>query len=333
MTNIAFLSTAHTHTKSFLSDVAKRDDCQVSVIWDDMESRGQNFADEYDAEFLNDLDAVISSDDIDGFIICAENTRHLPLLRAAIPAGKSIFCEKPFTSSAEHAAEAMALIREHNTIVHMGYMQPFTDVMQGVARLLSEGTLGNLTHARCRVAHHAAYGHWFDSPELAWFHDPELAGGGAFMDMGTHAVHLVRSLFGPVVRAFARIVNVSGIYSSVDDSGIALLQFESGLLCTVEAAWVQTGGFSGLEITGSEATLYSDPALGMAYNSPGKEPKVVELGEERPSRVERLLASIRGTISREELDADLVCAADAVAIMDACYESSRSERWVEVQKV
>jgi predicted dehydrogenase len=32
--------------------------------------------------------------------ICAENTRHVPLLKAAIPAGKPIFCEKPFTATA-----------------------------------------------------------------------------------------------------------------------------------------------------------------------------------------------------------------------------------------
>jgi hypothetical protein len=46
----------------------------------------------------------------------------------------------------------------------------------------------------CLSHDHAAYGRWFDSPDLAWFTDPTLAGGGAFMDMGTHAVHCLRSL-------------------------------------------------------------------------------------------------------------------------------------------
>ena len=196
MPNIAFLSTAHSHSKSFLAAVAAKEDCQLVAIWDDIASRGQGFAAQYGADYADELAAVIGRDDVDGFIICAENTRHLPLLQQAIPAGKPIFCEKPFTTTAAEAREALALIKKHDTIVHMGYFQPFSAQMDGVLTHIRSGALGTLTHARYRNAHHAAYGHWFDTPELAWFAAPELAGGGAFMDMGTHAVHLLRSALG-----------------------------------------------------------------------------------------------------------------------------------------
>ena len=56
-------------------------------------------------------------------------------------------------------------------------------------------------------------------------------------------------------QVLATIENVSGIYPRVDDTGTALLRFTNGVLATVEASWVQTGGLSGLEITGSEGTL------------------------------------------------------------------------------
>jgi len=205
--------------------------------------------------------------------------------------------------------------------------------MQGVIRFLGEAGLGTITHARCRNAHHAAYGRWFDSPELAWFHDPELAGGGAFMDMGTHAVHLVRTLLGPCERVFATIGNASGIYAEVDDHGLALLKFASGVLCTVEAAWIQTGGSGGLEITGSEGTLHEAPGKGFVCSAPGKESQPVPAGEGRPSRVGRLIAAIEGTLDKQELDADLACAVDAVAIMEACYESSEKGTWIDVEQV
>ena len=131
---------------------------------------------------------------MEGFVICAENTRHLPILKAAIPVGKPIFCEKPLATTAEEARRAQALAIEHGTILHMGYFLPFTAEMQGVLACVQSGRLGSVTHVRYRNAHHAAYGHWFDKQDLRWFADPELAGGGAFMDMGTHAVHLVRTL-------------------------------------------------------------------------------------------------------------------------------------------
>ena len=85
---------------------------------------------EHGGEFCDELEVAIGREDVDGFIICAENTRHLPLLEAAIPTGKPVFCEKPFTTSAADARRALQLVREHGTIVHMGYFQPFTDVMQ-----------------------------------------------------------------------------------------------------------------------------------------------------------------------------------------------------------
>ena len=327
MPNLAFLSTAHTHTKGFLKAVSKREDSDVVAIWDDMESRGQSFASEYSADYSSDLDAVVDRDDVDGFIVCVENTRHLPLLKAAI------FCEKPFMTTVDDALEAAAMIRENGTIVHMGYFQPFSAEMQGVITHVKSGVLGNLTHARYRNAHHAAYGHWFDSEALAWFADPALAGGGAFMDMGTHAVHLMRTILGPVTEVLATISNVSGIYPNVDDNGVAMFRFANGVVATIEGSWVQTGGPRALEVVGSEATLFPIEDRGFVTQKPREEPVEIEKGTERPTRVDRLVAAINGDLTQEELDADLECAIDAVAIMEACYKSNESKQWEPVTKV
>lgn len=54
-------------------------------------------------------------------------------------------------------------------------------------------------------------------------------------------------------------------------------------------------------------------------------------GTTRPTQVDRLVAAITGQLTREELDADLRCAVDAVAIMEACYQSNRSGGWVDVR--
>jgi hypothetical protein len=56
----------------------------------------------------------------------------------------------------------------------------------------------------------------------------------------------------------------------------------------------------------------------------------VAAGEASPTCVDRLVAAVEGDLTAEELAADLRCAADAVAIMEACYESSRIGGWVDV---
>ena len=153
------------------------------------------------------------------------------------------------------------------------------------------------------------------------------------MDMGTHAIHLMRTVLGPVTEAFATISNVSGIYPDVDDNGVALLRFENGVVATVEASWVQTGGPKAFEIVGSTATLYELADRGFVTAEPREEPVDVPLGAERPTRVDRLIAAIEGTVPSEEYDADLSSAVDAVAIMEACYASSESGKWESVAKV
>src|ERR1035437_1815520 len=100
MPNIAVLSTAHIHTKGFLENLAKgADGRKAYAIWDDVADRGRRYAEKFGAKFVPDIGDVIRDAAIDGFIVCAENTRHLGILRQAIPVGKPVFCEKPLCTT------------------------------------------------------------------------------------------------------------------------------------------------------------------------------------------------------------------------------------------
>lgn len=326
--NIAFVSTAHIHTRSFIENILEaKDGRTVYRIWDDVEDRGRRYATSADARFVGDLDELVKDPQVDGFVICAENTRHLPLLERVLPAGKPTFCEKPLVTLSRDLGRVRTLLEENPVPLFCGYFQPFSAPMQGVEKLLEEEAFGRVTRVRFRNAHHAAYGRWFDNPDLRWFVEPELSGGGAFMDLGTHAVHLLRSLFGPVREVWASLTNESGVYPPVDDAGVAHLVFADGIRGTVEASWTQTGGINGLEITGSEKSLWHN---GEEYvvGAPGKAPQPVEHGPGRPDRMDRLAAAIRGELTDEELQSDLAATLESVEIMEAAYRSSENGGWV-----
>jgi predicted dehydrogenase len=59
----------------------------------------------------------------------------------------------------------------------------------------------------------------------------------------------------------------------------------------------------------------------------------VPVGEAKPTRIDRLVAAVEGRLDADELEADLVCAVDAVATMEACYQSSEKGTWVSVARV
>jgi predicted dehydrogenase len=332
MPNIALVSTAHIHTKGFLERLGQIPGARAYAIWDDVADRGQRYAASSGATFIPTLARLLRDKNVNAFMICSENTRHLPLLKKVLKTGKPVFCDKPLCTTVKDLQKVAVLLKEHSVPLFCGYFHPFEGAMQAAAKLVRDGTFGKITRARYRNAHHAAYGRWFDHPDLRWFCDPALSGGGAFMDMGTHAVHLLRTLFGPVTEVWANIGNQSGIYPTVDDFGIAHLKFASGIIGTAEAAWTQTGGIGGLEIVGSEQSLWNN---GKEYviGSPGKAPTAVVTLPDKPTRVDRLVAVLKGQVTKEELEADLAAIMDSVAIMEAAYKSSRSGRWTKVATV
>lgn len=331
MPRLVFLSTAHIHTKSFIENVLKATDGRrVVAVWDDVPERGRRYAEMAGALFEADLATVLAREDAEGFAICAENTRHLPLLRAALPVGKPVFCEKPLVTNVTELAEVEALLAAHPASLFCGYFQPFGAELQSVARRLEEGAFGRVTQVRLRNAHHAAYGRWFDNPDLAWFTDPALAGGGAFMDMGTHAIHALISLLGEVTEVWAEVRNVSGVYPKCDDTGVAHLRFASGVSGTVEAGWAHTGAGNGLEVVGERGALWPTPQ-GYVIGAPKVEVVPLTLdAPARPTRMDRLVAAIQGELTPVELAADLVATRAAVRVMSAAYASAASGRWERV---
>ena len=73
-----------------------------------------------------------------------------------------------------------------------------------------------------------------------WFTDPELAGGGALVDMGVHAIDTARFLLGDPApgRVCATIGTryAEGRYT-VDDDGVVMIAWDNGTNSVVESGW------------------------------------------------------------------------------------------------
>ncbi|NUQ01836.1 MAG: Gfo/Idh/MocA family oxidoreductase [Armatimonadetes bacterium] len=327
---LALLSGAHVHTPGYLKTIRERDDLELAVVWDDMESRGQAIAAEMGCPFEADLDAALRVAGLEATVICADNAGHRKLVEASAAAGLDIFCEKPMALSVDDANAMLAAIRGAGVLAVFGFFQPYQGAALAARKLIAEGKLGTITQLTYRNSHHAAYGRWFDRPEVAWFTVPEKAGGGAFCDMGAHAMHFVRLVFGPVSSVSASISNKSNEYPAVDDHGVALLEFESGATGVLEASWVFTGGPTGLEVVGSKGSLRvrGNQCEFTPFDAKPGEVQVIEPLEAEPTRLERLVALKQGLLDRAEADRDLDSCRDAVAISVAAYASSREGRRV-----
>ena len=326
---IAVISVAHIHAIDYCKDIAR--ECGAPhVIWDDNETRGRAYADKFGCPFEPDLDKVLADPAVEGFAVCSENTRHMPLLRRVLPAGKPTFCEKPLATDPAEADEVAALVARHKTPFTCGYIRAFTAPNRSSLAFAESGELGTPHHWIYRNAHHGAYGRWFDNPDLAWFVDPALSGGGAMMDICTHGFHLMRLYGGPVTAVRASTANLSGSWPQVEDWALVELRFASGAMGRIEGAWCFPAAPLGLEIIGSRRSLFRQGDT-VVSRAPDEEPKPVPVVEGRPFRMGRLFALVRGELSQEEIAKDLEASVAAVHLMDAAYRSVRTNGgWVEI---
>jgi predicted dehydrogenase len=74
-----------------------------------------------------------------------------------------------------------------------------------------------------------------------WFVDPELAGGGALIDMGIHAIDTARFLLGDPDPVHVQASIGFGEFSDtvVDDDGVVIIDWNNGVRSVIEFGWWQ----------------------------------------------------------------------------------------------
>lgn len=168
---------------------------------------------------------------IDAVVIATPNALHAPQAIACLEAGKHVLVEKPMSRTLEEAQAMNEAARASGARLMVAHCWRFHDQVRALRHRIERGELGEITKTR-GYGVHAGWG------PSGWFTDRELAGGGALLDMGVHAIDTVRFLLGDPVPAgvCARITTRYGSYQ-VDDDGVLLIGWSNGTSSLVESGW------------------------------------------------------------------------------------------------
>jgi predicted dehydrogenase len=209
----------------------------------------ERFAAEHGIERVTtDWRSLASAPDVDVVVVCTPNALHAEQSLAALAAGKHVLCEKPMATSVADGEAMLAAAARHDRLLLVLHPWRHHDAVIAVRGAIAAGELG-------RVVRTHGYGVHADWGPGGWFTDPVLAGGGALVDMGIHAIDTARFLLGEPEprRVLASIRTVHGDYE-VDDDGIVLIDWEGGARSVVESGWWQPhlGGYEAdTEVYGS----------------------------------------------------------------------------------
>ena len=214
----------------------------------------------------SDFDSVAGNPEMDIIDICTPNPLHYPQAKAAILAGKHVYCDKPLCVTAAQADELAELAKKHNVCCQVTFQHRFWPGLMRAKEILDAGGIGSITNFRAAFLHASlADG---DRP-YAWRNAPISEGGGVLNDLGSHILDLIVHLCGDIddiKSAFKTLYpqrrgeNGQMLDVLSDDAAYMLLRLKNGACGTAEVSKIATGlsDVLKIEIHGTDGALFFD---------------------------------------------------------------------------
>ncbi len=329
MVRIAMLSAAHVHFGGYADQVVREPDAEMVAIWDDMPERGKAAAEKYGVPYTDDLNVVLSRDDVDAVVVNAETSKHRQVMVPAAEAKKHIFTEKALSVTLEDSKAIAQAVKDAGIVFTISLPSRTSPHFLFMQEVVKKGWLGDISQVRMRNAHNAALDHWFQGGS-AWFGDKELAGGGSLFDLGCHQVDMMRKLMGKPKQVTALASNFSKAYD-IDDVCIALIEFESAAIGIVDVSWVQRSGPNTNEFYGTEGFLGTGyPGVGTILQSTKLSAAGVtgtiqpNMPKGRPALMTQWLNKVTG--KGGEPDTNIEDGVNLTELLDGIYASANSGR-------
>ncbi len=331
---IAILGAAHMHAQSVAGYVRQRPGVELRWVWDWLPDRGQALADACEAQATSDLARVLEDPQVRAVMIFSETSRHDELIEAALAAGRHLYVDKPLAITAGRAWHLASCIADSGLLFSSGFVLRRRPHHLLLKRLVQEGALGRITRISHANGHTGALRGWFDHPHPQWFTDDRPAGGGGFLDEGTHSADLVMWVLGrQPVRVTAMVGNATGRYPDSEEFGQGLMAFDDGAIAHISGSWVDAAKAVTLEICGTQgaAVVMGDRELYLTTphleGADGRSPwRELPPGLPHPQAV--FLDALMG-------DADASCvavqdAAAAAAVMATMMQAASQRQWLDL---
>ena len=170
--------------------------------------------------------ALLEDPEVDAIYNPLPNGLHAKWTLAAIRAGKHVLCEKPFTANAAEAEEVAAAAAAANLVVMEAFHYRYHPLAMRAVEIMRSGELGSLQRVEAGLS--------FPLPVFSDIRYQFDLAGGATMDAGCYAIHMVRSLAGEEPEVMAATAKRQS--EQVDRAMVADLRFPSGATGRISAS-------------------------------------------------------------------------------------------------
>jgi UDP-N-acetylglucosamine 3-dehydrogenase len=186
--------------------------------------------------------AMIAEAELDGLVIAAPTTAHVPLALAAIERGIAILVEKPLAATTDEAMRIVTAARAAGVPVQVGHVERFNPAVLELGRLIDDGWLSTVYSIASRRA----------GPFPARIRDV-----GVTVDLATHDADILSWIVGErPSRVYAE--TAQRIHATNEDLLFGLLHFPSGATGMLDVNWLTPAKRRQLIVVGEEGMFELD---------------------------------------------------------------------------
>ena len=209
---------------------------ELVAVANHREESARVFADRYAIpDVTTDWEVLAADPAVDAGIVATPNALHAPQTIALLRNGKHVMVEKPMATSVAGCDEMVRASAEGGAFLMVAHCWRFRDEVIAMRDRVASGDLGEIVKTK-GYGVHAGWG------PSGWFTDRKLAGGGAVVDMGVHAIDTARFLLGePEPERVCAVIGTRYAEDryDVDDDGVLLITWSNGTNSVVESGWWQ----------------------------------------------------------------------------------------------
>lgn len=171
--------------------------------------------------------------------------RRAESIRAAIKAGKHIYCEKPTATTLEESLELVKAVKQAGLKNGVVQDKLFLPSLLKLKRLVDSGFFGKILSVRMEFGYWVFEGDWQEAQRPSWNYRKE-DGGGIIVDMFAHWRYVIDNLFGSIRSVSCigathipeRVDEMGEKYAcSADDAAYATFELDEGIIVQANSSW------------------------------------------------------------------------------------------------
>ncbi len=307
--------------------------------------------------------ADVLGDEVDVVVINSPNHLHREQAVAALVANKHVLLQKPVAASIEDAKEIVEAARQAKEKgIISGLCMSYFDqpLMHDLKAKIEAGYFGDIAHLYARLMHRGGLSLSKEilSGQQNWRGSVAQTGGGAFIQLAVHYVHLFGWMMNSeVVRVMAMTKNLHCPGIEGEDLACAILEFSNGALATLDMAWNTAGeqlsihGTLGTaEYIGNKTLLLNSMAVASpdyenTFSAPSQLHQTAAPGTAVMQEISEVIAPALGDSTNpfnqhlmfleairegHEPFVSIVSGADDLRVVQAVYESARTGSAVKI---